>query len=339
MIVLRHWYHLSAPSDEPSSVMGAARERIRRGQLASLILLVVILLQLSNLLDTVLNGNYRTLPIVALSLAICALAVPVNRQGSAAVAGILVITVIDLGCGLLLLTTPNGLDVGDLPTYDVLAESVLVAVSLLPPASVFPFALGNSVFILADLAFQPHTAALGRLLAAPHLYDVLARPIELQVVTAVVSYLWVRSAVRASARADRAEEVAELRRREAERSRQLEAGIQHLLETHVRASNGDLTARATLSRDNVLWQVGASLNLLLAPAPGARRGGRAATPARRCGADHRGGPRDESRPMVPWADSRRHIARSAGRGAVSRECVPPLTLARSGRRPSQHGYR
>jgi hypothetical protein len=264
MTVLRQWYHLSAPTGELGGFMGVSRERVRRGQLASMILLVVILLQLLTLLDTVLSGNYRSLPVVALSLAICALAVPVNRQGSTAVAGILVITVIDLGCGLLLLTTPNGLDVGDLPAYDVLAESVLVAVSLLPLTSVFLVALGNCVFILADLAFQPHTAALGHLLAAPHLYDVLSRPIGLQLVTALVSYLWVRSAVRASARADRAEEIAELRRCEAERSRQLEAGIQQLLETHVRVSNGDFLARATLSRDNVLWQVGASLNLLLA---------------------------------------------------------------------------
>src|SRR5260370_31037556 len=264
MTVLRQCYHLSAPTGELGTVMGVSRERVRRGQLASMILLVVILLQLANLLDTVLSGNYRSLPVVAGSLAIRALAVRVHRQGSAAVAGILVSTVIDLGCGLLLLTTPNGLDVGDLPAYDVLAESVLVAVSLLPPASVFPVALGNCVFILAALAFQPHTAALGRLLAAPHLYDVLSRPIGLQLFTAMVSSLWVRSAIRASARADRSEEIAELRRREAERSRQLEAGIQQLLETHVRASNGDFLARAALSRDNVLWQVGASLNLLLA---------------------------------------------------------------------------
>lgn len=94
-------------------------------------------------------------------------------------------------------------------------------------------------------------------------YDVVAQPIGLQIIVAVVTYLWVRSALRAIARADRAEEVAELQQREAERTHQLESGIQQLLRTQVRAANGDLTARANLSQDNILWQVGISLNFLL----------------------------------------------------------------------------
>ena len=41
-------------------------------------------------------------------------------------------------------------------------------------------------------------------------YDVIIQPIGLQIMVAVVTYLWVRSALRAIARAERAEEVAEL---------------------------------------------------------------------------------------------------------------------------------
>jgi hypothetical protein len=59
------------------------------------------------------------------------------------------------------------------------------------------------------------------------------------------------------------EEIAELQRREAERTRQLEAGIQQLLQTQVRVANGDLTARTNLSQDNLRWQVGVSLNMSL----------------------------------------------------------------------------
>jgi hypothetical protein len=264
MAFLEWWYRLSAPPLVPASESSITREQSRRARLASTILLVVILLQLANLLVAHFSGTYRSLPILALSLAVCALAVRLNRWGMAGVAGILVIAVIDLGCGLLLLATPNGLDVGDLPAYDILAESELIAVSLLPAASVFPVAAGNCVFILLDLALQAHTPALGRLLASPGVYDALARPLGLQIVVAIVAYLWVRSALSAAARADRAEEIADLRQREAERSRQLEAGIQQLLETQVRAANGDLTARAALNQDNVLWKVGVSLNLLLA---------------------------------------------------------------------------
>ena len=264
MALLEWWYRLSAPPLVPANADLLTREQSRRARLASTILLVVILLQVANLLVAHFSENYRTLPILALSLAICAVAVALNRWGMAGLAGILVIAVIDLGCGLLLLATPNGLDVGDLPAYDILAESELVAVSLLPAVSVFPVAAGNCLFILLDLAFERHTPALGHLLASNGVYDALARPLGLQIVVAIIAYLWVRSALTASARADRAEEIAELRQREAERSCQLEAGIQQLLETQVRAANGDLTARAALNQDNVLWKVGVSLNLLLA---------------------------------------------------------------------------
>jgi hypothetical protein len=45
---------------------------------------------------------------------------------------------------------------------------------------------------------------------------------------------------------------------------QLEDGIQKILQTHVRAANGDFSARAPLTKENILWQVGYSLNNLLA---------------------------------------------------------------------------
>ena len=163
----------------------------------------------------------------------------------------------------MLLTSPMGLDVANLPVFDVLIVSELIAVSLLPAVSVFPIALINILFIIAVILFQPHTPALSMLLASGMALDVIAQPIALQIIVALVTYLWVRSAQRAIARADRAEEIAELQRREAERSHQLETGIQQLLQTQVRAANGDLTARTNLSQDNLLWKVGVSLNMLL----------------------------------------------------------------------------
>lgn len=85
-----------------------------------------------------------------------------------------------------------------------------------------------------------------------------------------LSYIWVRSALRAIARADRAEELAQLERREAEllrreteRTRQLDMGSEHLLQVLVRAANGDRLARANLPPDNLLWRVGNGLNVLL----------------------------------------------------------------------------
>jgi hypothetical protein len=78
-----------------------------------------------------------------------------------------------------------------------------------------------------------------------------------------VTYLWVRSTEQAIVRADQAQVLAALQQREAERKRELEEGLRELLQTFTLAANGNLTARAALSQQHVLWQVGAMLNSLL----------------------------------------------------------------------------
>src|SRR5712692_8895255 len=263
MAVLQWWDRVNLLPDLSKSAPLAMRESPRRKQLVSTILLVVAGFQFVNLPGALVDAHPFALGTIVLGLLICGVAMLFNRGGKAIVSSILLIVVIDLGCGLMLLTSPMGLDVANLPVFDVLIVSELIAVSLLPAVSVFPIALGNILFILGDIALQPHTSALNQLLASGMAYDVIVQPIGLQIIVAVVTYLWVRSALRAIARADRAEEVAELQQRDAERTHQLESGIQQLLQTQVRAANGDLMARANLGQDNVLWQVGVSLNMLL----------------------------------------------------------------------------
>jgi hypothetical protein len=86
----------------------------------------------------------------------------------------------------------------------------------------------------------------------------------------VVSYIWVRSALPALARADRAEEISRLQRREAELLRReaefnhaFTQGSDHVLQVLVRAANGDPRVRTTLNQDHPLWRIGNGLNVLL----------------------------------------------------------------------------
>lgn len=239
------------------------RESARRKHLVRIILLVIAGFQFVNLPGALVDRDPLAFGTIVLGLFICGVAMLFHRGGRATVSSILLIVVVDLGCGLMLLTSPMGLDVANLPVFDVLIVSELIAVSLLPAISVFPIAFIDILFIIAVILFQPHTPELNMLLASGMALDVIAQPIALQIIVALVTYLWVRSAQRAIARADRAEEIAELKQREAERTHQLETGIQQLLQTQVRAANGDLMARAHLSQDNMLWQVGVSLNMLL----------------------------------------------------------------------------
>jgi len=102
-------------------------------------------------------------------------------------------------------------------------------------------------------------------------YSLLVRPVTLQFTVALISYLLVRNVETALQRADRAEIIAALEQRERQRQQEeikqkqeLEAGIQSILNTHVRIANGDIEARTPLPHDHILWQVGMALNNLLA---------------------------------------------------------------------------
>ena len=253
-----------------------ASERLRRKQIVNGVLLVIVIFQLVQLPGAMLMQTTMALATVLLGLALCGVAVVFNQLGKLTVVGILLILVVDLGCGLMVLTSSMGMGMGmglgvtDLPVLDLLIISELIAVSLLPPVSVFVVALSNILFIVTVFAFVPRSPELNMLLTSSMAYNAVMQPLILQVVVAVVTYLWVRSALLALARADRAEEIAQLQSREAEllrseaeRSHQLEQGSEHLLQVLVRAANGDIGVRATLAQENVLWRVGNAVNLLL----------------------------------------------------------------------------
>jgi hypothetical protein len=251
-----------------------ASERLRRKQIVNGVLLVIVIFQLVQLPGAMLMETPMALATVLLGLALCAVAFVFNQFGKLTVVGILLILVVDLGCGLMLLTSSLGMSMGlgvaDLPVLDLLIISELIAVSLLPPASVFLVGLSNILFIVAVFAFVPRSPELNMFMNSSMAYNAVMQPLILQVVVGVVAYLWVHSARLALARADRAEEIAQLQgreaellRHEAERSHQLEQGSEHLLQVLVRAANGEVGVRASLPQENVLWRVGNAVNLLL----------------------------------------------------------------------------
>lgn len=252
------------------NVYGALREQVHRKQVVNIILLVITAFQLIDLPGAIMMKSSASIGTVIFGLVLCGIALVFNQMGKVTIVSILLIAVVDLGCGLMLLTTPMGLNVSDLPVLDVLIVSELIAVSLLPPISVFPVAVSNIAFIVADLALQPKTPELQMVLTSSMGFNAIVQPISLQIVVAAVSFIWVRSALVALARADRAEEIAamqqreaEMQHREAERQQHIEVGVQHLSQILVQAANGDKTVRAQMNQDNMLWRIGNSLNLLL----------------------------------------------------------------------------
>lgn len=265
--LLERWYRLTAPPTPPADASLAQREKARRGRLASMILLFVIILII--VMFPVVIFNHTLFPIMLGALLASSIALLLNRSGRIMAGGILMVCFVDLGFATGLVMTHGGLGVYNLPTFDLLTIAELLAVSLLPPRSVFFVALANCLFIWFGLSFLPHNAELSQLLATTG-YSVIVRPIILQVIVAIVTFLWVRSATQAIARADRAEVIATLEHTIAEQEhavaqekRLLDASIAQIVETHMRVANGDFNARVPLTQDNVLWQIAGSLNNLL----------------------------------------------------------------------------
>jgi hypothetical protein len=171
---------------------------------------------------------------------------------------------------LFLATFPGGLNIGTLPTFDLLLEVTLVSVAFFRARSIFIITAINIAIIVGSILLLPKAPDLVAFLRYDT-YDVVIRPIILQLFGAFIVYVWVNSAYQAILRADRAEEVAELERREIERQeqeieqkKQLDFGIDQIMSSLNRVANGETNVKVPLDQNNVLWRVGYSINNLLA---------------------------------------------------------------------------
>ncbi len=260
------WAALTAPRDPLASAAFADRERARRGRLASVLLLALFAVLLGALWQyLIVDDDHPAMKVVlVVALGLAALAGMLNRRGSVAAAGLLLVVLADLPLAAVPATALGGrLDVLALESFYLLAGSVLVAASLLAPWSVFLVALVNAGLMFATIYALPHTPALDQLLASNNAQQALIGPVLMQVIVAVVAFLWARSTLSALRRADRAEEIAALERREIERTAELEEGVQQLLATHIQLANGNFGVRAPAVRNRMLWQIGNSLNNLI----------------------------------------------------------------------------
>lgn len=264
--LLAWWYRLAAPT-EPEQATSQDRERVRAGQLSSIILLLIFSFGISQVPNALVSMNHFFLAILLVSMAINLGVFVLNRQGRVLVAGTIMVIVVELAFMLVVLTSPMGLTSRSLTIFHLIVLTELMAVSLLPPKSVFLALLCNAVFTWAAITFMHHAADF--VMATPSsYYATLASPLVLQGIVALVTYLWVQGARQAIVKAEQTamleRALAERDRAAVEQKRQLEEGIQHILQTHIQVANGNFEARAPLSKDNVLWQVASALNTLLA---------------------------------------------------------------------------
>ncbi len=255
------WLRLTSSGwDKPQRTIHE-REIARRSRLTSW--LVLGLLVTDALLILTIAGDMATLLAVAVAAFGLLTAAMFNRLGFVTVAGIFLVMIVGGAIMAVILSNHPGLTSNMLPVYDLLAIAVVVGASVLPRWASFGVAALNIAFIALDFNLQHRTPDLQAIVDAYGAVSIIVRPIALQVILALVAFLWVRGTDDAIRRADRAEELAAMEHQLVEQKRQLDVGIRQILETHVRVANGDFGARAPLTQDNILFQIAMSLNNLL----------------------------------------------------------------------------
>lgn len=260
------WHRLTMPPEVPGHSTMIQREQARRAQLLSTIVFCLMLVVLILTPATLFIPNRYVFYLCLFMLAICFLSLLFNRANKVLFASILVVAILELAL-ILVVATTLPFDIANLPLYDLLIMALLFAASLLPLPYIFVTALFNALFICGDLYLQRNYPGLATPALKSYLhtqfYAALARPVSLEIVVGVVIYLWVRSTSQALARADRAELIARLEHELAEQKKQLETGIQEILQTHAEVANGNFDARAPLTQDHALWPLANALNTLL----------------------------------------------------------------------------
>lgn len=261
------WFRWTAPQ-VPENATFDQKEAARKGRVASQTILYVSLFTMLPL--PLAYKNVGFLVVLTLTLAINAFALFVlNRRGYLIAAGWIVVTVMSLGYALTFLSMPQGVSTLLLPAFDLMVASELAVIAFFAPRSVFVVMFINILFTMIWLSAGKHTADITQILAISP-YSIFYPSISLNIFVAVLSYFWSSSATKAIADLDRSEEIIALERREMAQQEeqlllklQLEDGIQTILQTHVKAANGDFSARAPLNKENILWQIAYSLNNLL----------------------------------------------------------------------------
>jgi len=266
------WYALTAPPKQPLSASFELRETARQGRLTSTVLAIVAgsLIILAVPTSFAIH-NPALLVVLCVLLMVVIFALFLNRIGRGFWGRLTVVLAMNISLIISVITWPGGLTTNTLPILDIIVvEPTLVALALLPPASVFILAFINASVIGLLFYFMPHSADLAQIMQFDG-YEVITRPLYLLIFVVGVIYPVMRSVLRAIALGDRAKEIAKVQHDQAEREARiasekklLDQGIAQMVESLTQAANGNLQFRASLPDAPSLRPIAGSLNTLLA---------------------------------------------------------------------------
>jgi hypothetical protein len=157
--LVQRWYNLTAIPEAPANASFLQREAARKSRLLSTVLFFFTLTIIVFLPICLLLPNHYDFWIDAVLIVLSFVALGLNQKGKTLAAGILVVVAFQMALTIIIFTT-TPFDETSIQIYDLFIMTELLAVSLLPPRSVFIVAIANSAVILASLLYEPHTPVL-----------------------------------------------------------------------------------------------------------------------------------------------------------------------------------
>ncbi|GHO83182.1 hypothetical protein [Dictyobacter formicarum] len=235
------WLRIASTGwDQPQETI-EQREKVRRSRLMAWIILAMLLCLLA-FIPATFSDRASAITVVVTTICVV-ITVVLNRKGFVTVAGtFLVVLTIAAVMGVIVGSTDGKIHLVYLPAFDILVVSVILGASILPRIAAFIIASANVILIYADLLLQPWSPDLHQAIAQYGMPVIAGRPVAIQIVAAIIAFLWTRGMDQAIRRADRAEELRILEQRfkesEAEHARIIEEFIRKMITAVEALANG-----------------------------------------------------------------------------------------------------
>jgi hypothetical protein len=265
------WLNMTAPRWPTHIIPVKERERLRKAELTSFSILAIFAFLLALVSNSLADPT--TAQAVGLMAFVLIVAAVLNRTGRTRAAAYLIPGAMLLLLMATVIEAPGGLQLIGLPIYDLFVIPIFLVSLIGDRRAPWVFAAAGIVFVVGSYLNVPHEVIqlssgehFDGIGYEQHIFDVwgmINRHVALLFFSALFGWMGARSVDNAIARADRAEEIAELEHAIVEQTRQLEQGIEAIRQTHVRVANGDFKARAPLDQEHILWQIAHSLNTLI----------------------------------------------------------------------------
>ncbi|MBO0793040.1 MAG: hypothetical protein J2P36_19120 [Ktedonobacteraceae bacterium] len=213
------WYRLAAQPELPTA---SFRERelarkMRSSSIAILTISIIFLLFIPGSL--VFPNRYVMYPQIGL-IPICLFALVLNKHRRPILAGALVTISFEASLIFVCLTSWP-FDTSNLQLYELFVLGEIMALTLVSPRGMILVGACNVTFIILDLLFQPHTAALNHDLHV-QFAAIVIMPVSIQLMVAVVVSWYASNQLRTIQQANRAEMTAQLEHQRAEQSKKVE---------------------------------------------------------------------------------------------------------------------